>query len=294
MGAVETLLLVVGYDGREFAGAAPQPGMRTVVGALRSALELVLQRPTSLAIAGRTDAGVHARAQLVSVPLEPGEQARLGDVERLCGRLGRLAGRGLWVRSAGVLAGSVDARRLARWRHYLYRLDLGRGDRRGRVMLEPTAWACGPLDRDVLAGALATLRGDLDATGLCRAGAAGGYRRRVLSTRVWVRARDRVDVSVIGVSFCHEFVRRAVGNAVALAQGRLDGDRWREGVGRGERALLTAVAPSWGLSLWRVGLEDGWEWSEERLARLGSDADWRALDPREVPAVWGAARGADR
>lgn len=291
---METLALVVAYDGQEFVGAAPQPGLRTVVGALRGALETVLQRSTLLAIAGRTDAGVHARAQLLSVPIQPTEGLLVGDRDRFARRLGHLAGRGLWVRSAGVVAGSFDARRSVRWRHYLYRLDLRRGDRGGGALLDPRVWACGPLDAEVLAAALATLRGDLDATGLCRAEAAGGYRRRVLSTRVWVRAPGRVDVSVIGVSFCHEFVRRAVGNAVALAQGRLDWGRWSEGVHTGKRALLSTVAPPWGLVLWRVGLNDRWEWSEERLARLGAEADWRELDAREEPSAWCVGEGADR
>jgi tRNA pseudouridine38-40 synthase len=58
--AMQTLKLTLEYDGTEFAGWAAQPGLRTVEGALRSALDAVFPRWESLAVAGRTDAGVHA------------------------------------------------------------------------------------------------------------------------------------------------------------------------------------------------------------------------------------------
>lgn len=73
-----TLVLELGYRGAGFSGFAAQPGQRTVAGEVTRALETLLRRPTDLTCAGRTDAGVHALAQYVSVPATATELARPG------------------------------------------------------------------------------------------------------------------------------------------------------------------------------------------------------------------------
>ena len=67
--AAGTLVIKLGYRGEGFCGFAEQPAQRTVAGELRRALETTLRRPCELTCAGRTDAGVHAIAQYVSVPV---------------------------------------------------------------------------------------------------------------------------------------------------------------------------------------------------------------------------------
>ncbi len=278
------LALVVAYDGRLFAGAAVQPSLPTVAGRLEGALATVLQRSVRLRLAGRTDAGVHARAQVLVTATDDGERQQLGSGPRLARRLERLAGPGIWVRAAHVGDGEVDLRRVVRWRHYRYELLARQG-----TEVPPWSerrWAVGSLDVHTLAGVLATLRGELDATGLCRAHADGGYRRRIFSTRVWIRPQGVIEVSVVGASCCHELVRRAVGNAVAVAQGRLSAAAFVEALGAGDRATLRFVAPPGGLTLWRIGFDEHWEWSEERLALLGAERDSLELDSREEPASW--------
>src|SRR6476620_8941956 len=74
-GLTARLRLDIGYDGTEFSGWAVQPGLRTVQGTLEGALEKVLRRPAGscrLTVAGRTDAGVHARGQVCHVDLAKG------------------------------------------------------------------------------------------------------------------------------------------------------------------------------------------------------------------------------
>ena len=75
-----TLRLTLEYDGTGFRGWARQPGERTVEGALREALDAVLPSWSGLAVAGRTDAGVHATGQVASLDAEGGPPvARLTD-----------------------------------------------------------------------------------------------------------------------------------------------------------------------------------------------------------------------
>src|SRR5712691_3009371 len=66
------LKLTLEYDGRRFRGWAPQPGLRTVEGAVRQGLERVFGTFENLAVAGRTDTGVHALGQVVSVDVAGG------------------------------------------------------------------------------------------------------------------------------------------------------------------------------------------------------------------------------
>ena len=78
--AVGSLVIKLGYRGEAFSGFAEQPTQRTVAGELRRALETTLRRPCELTCAGRTDAGVHAIAQYVSVPVSEEELCRKAPV----------------------------------------------------------------------------------------------------------------------------------------------------------------------------------------------------------------------
>jgi tRNA pseudouridine38-40 synthase len=104
------------YHGAGFAGWAAQPGVRTVQGELEGALERLLGRPTPVTVAGRTDAGVHAWAQVASF------ESRPEPPEGLARALNGLTGPDLAVRSAELAADGFDARRDARSRTYCYRV----------------------------------------------------------------------------------------------------------------------------------------------------------------------------
>jgi tRNA pseudouridine38-40 synthase len=112
---VPSVRLDIAYHGAGFAGWAVQPGERTVQGELEAALERILRSATSLTVAGRTDAGVHAWGQVASF------QHAEEPPEELARTLNSLTGRDLAVLSAGQ-AGEFDARRDARSRTYCYRV----------------------------------------------------------------------------------------------------------------------------------------------------------------------------
>ena len=108
--------LDLAYHGAGFAGWAAQPGQRTVQGELESALEQVLGAPVQLTVAGRTDAGVHAWAQVASFEA-PGEAP-----PSLARALNGITGDDLTVHSAEAAANGFNARHDARSRTYCYRV----------------------------------------------------------------------------------------------------------------------------------------------------------------------------
>src|SRR5262245_27642560 len=107
--------LLVAYDGSSFAGFARNEGVDTVGGALEADLERVLRHPVRLAVAGRTDRGVHAWGQVCTfdtpVEIEPDSLRR---------SLNGLGGGRVVVRDVSVVAPDFDARFSARWRSYRY------------------------------------------------------------------------------------------------------------------------------------------------------------------------------
>src|SRR5690349_16019470 len=122
--------LDLGYDGTDFSGWAAQPGLRTVEGELSAALTTVLRadRPVRLTVAGRTDAGVHARGQVAHLDAEPAAWAALpgrSDRTAEAAALSRLRGilpGDLSVRAVTAAPPGFDARFSALRRRYLYRL----------------------------------------------------------------------------------------------------------------------------------------------------------------------------
>src|SRR5258708_11022043 len=117
---VVRLRLDLRYDGSEFHGWAGQPSVRTVQGVLEHALTLALRlaQPPVLTVAGRTDAGVHARGQVAHVDVPATSWLETG--QRALSRLNRLLPPDVRVREVQVAADGFDARFSALWRRYSY------------------------------------------------------------------------------------------------------------------------------------------------------------------------------
>jgi tRNA pseudouridine38-40 synthase len=253
------LRLSVAYDGTEFSGFAEQPGRRTVQGVLEAALGTVLRiEPPSLTVAGRTDAGVHARGQVchVDVP-EPAWRAAPG-------RSARQPGEALVRRLAGVLPADVrvhsaesappgfDARFSASWRRYAYRVaDNPAGVdplRRTFVLWHPRR-----LDLAAMNAAAAGLLGEHDFAAFCRA-REGATAIRSLTTLHWDRAEGGLAVATVQAdAFCHNQVRAMVGALLAVGDGRRPIDWPARVLAAGERDSAVAVVPPHGLTLEEVG-----------------------------------------
>lgn len=237
--------LDLAYDGAAFSGWAAQPGLRTVEGVLTDALRTVLRSPVRLTVAGRTDAGVHAAAQVAHLDVSreawaglPGRSDRppgTALLARLAGVLAREA-RGLpgtprgasdiAVTGARVVPAAFDARFSAVGRRYVYRIaDAGSPRdpaRRGQVL-----WGAGRLDVDAMAASAAPLLGEHDFLSYCRP-RAGATTIRTLRRLEWRRAATGdpggdaglVALTVEADAFCHSMVRSLVGAGIAVGRGR--------------------------------------------------------------------------
>jgi tRNA pseudouridine38-40 synthase len=241
--------LVVAYDGRNFAGFAPNVGVRTVGGTLEAALERVLRHPVELAVAGRTDAGVHAGGQVVSFDARA-EGLDLPRVQRALNRMLRPA---IAVRAAEVAAPGFDARFSARARRYRY-LVLNRPT--PDPFLAATAWHVeAPLHLARMRLACDPLIGEHDFSSFCRRPKGDGevsLVRRVLDAR-WTDDGDgllRFDIEA--TAFCHQMVRSIVGTLVDVGRGRLRAGQVKGILAARDRGAAGEPAPPHGLSLEEV------------------------------------------
>jgi tRNA pseudouridine38-40 synthase len=117
---------------------------------------------------------------------------------------------------------------------------------------------------------------------LCKAGSAGGYRRRIHSIEI-LELDGFFEISVLGASFCHQMVRRIVGALVQVGRGRWATEYVMEAIASRDRALLSELAPAHGLYLWRVGYSQAWEWAARTLYLRGFEEDWAVIDRLELP-----------
>lgn len=253
-GPLVRVRMTVAYDGTEFHGFAEQPGLRTVAGTLRAAIERVTGQPVVLVGAGRTDRGVHAREQVVSFDV-----AADTDLVALRRRVGRLSGADLVVRSADAVADTFDARFSATSRRYRYTICNRESP---DPLLRRTAWwVPEPLDLRLLRLAVDPLIGEHDFSSFCRRPRGTGDRlslvRRVIDAS-WEDAGDGIlHFWIEANAFCHQMVRSITGTLVGTGSG----GRPRPGELLGvlaarDRAAAGQIAPPHGLVLWEVRYPD--------------------------------------
>lgn len=251
--------LDIAYDGTDYSGWASQPRLRTVQGTVEEGLKTILRGTTPrLTVAGRTDAGVHARGQVAHIDLP----ARAWNA--LPGRSSRAPGEALEDRCAGVLPSDVlvqraiqapkgfDARFSAIERRYAYRVSDDR-DTRDPLTRRFVLWTKRPLEVGLLSEASSTLTGLKDFAAFCRS-RDGATTIRTLLEFSWRRETKGPDAGLVVATiradaFCHSMVRSLVGAVLTVGEGRRD-MTWLAGVAESPtRTSRIAVAPSHGLTL---------------------------------------------
>ncbi|MCW2599165.1 MAG: tRNA pseudouridine synthase [Frankiales bacterium] len=234
------------YDGTGFAGWAFQPDQRTVQGELESALGTLSRRLDlpRVTVAGRTDAGVHARGQVAHIDL-PEE---LADDRLLLRRLNGLLAPDVRVRRVSRAPQGFDARFSGVSRTYRYRIADGPESVDPLRRHDTLGWPR-PLDLQALRAASAGLLGLHDFAAFCRR-REGATTVRTLLRLEWNRETDGVLVATVQAdAFCHSMVRSLVGALLAVGEGRHPAEWPASLLASTERATAVAVAPAHGLTL---------------------------------------------
>ncbi len=263
------LRLDLAYDGSFFHGWARQPGLRTVQGTVEAALETVLRRPVPLTVAGRTDAGVHAAAQVAHFDVDNHESQQL-TVRRLQSLINREyaqlwrkevistnlsrteAGAGtsdITLVSLTAVTNEFDARFSAVGRGYVYTVADGRA--KANPLARMHRWEVGyDLNEAAMAEAAQHLVGEWDFLSFCRPREGATTIRTLRELSVGRTAPDRpIRFTLEADAFCHSMVRTLVGALVEVGRGQRTPDWARNLVKNPSREWGVPVAPARGLVL---------------------------------------------
>ena len=253
----QTVALTLAYDGSAFSGFARQVGQSTVQGELESALAVLARRPIETVGAGRTDAGVHARGQVVSCALPT---ALVQDRSRLRKSLNALTPAAMVVRAVTPMSDTFNARFDARARTYVYRIAQGLAQ---PLFLAPYCWyVAHPLDIEAMRHGAAFLIGEHDFASFCVAKSAAELHERDLSTFREVTALELASEEILGErmltliitgnAFLHSMIRVIVGTLVEVGRGVRAPEWVGEVLAAQDRRCAGQTAPAHGLMLWEV------------------------------------------
>jgi tRNA pseudouridine38-40 synthase len=240
---------IVAYDGGGFYGFATADGLPTVAGELVRVISMVAREPVTVVAAGRTDAGVHARGQVLSFDLP--DHVDLEALQRSVNKLLRPA---IVMRSVEPVALDFSARFDARWRRYRYTVL-------NSAVPDPfraaTAWHVPqPLDLDLMRLACDPLIGEHDFSSFCRRPKDkpnASMVRRVIAAD-WTRpSEETYEFEIRATSFCRQMVRSVVGLLVDVGRGSRTAGEVATVLRARDRNEVGRVAPPHGLSLEEVG-----------------------------------------
>ena len=268
MGEVQRVRLDFGYAGTEFAGWARQPDLRTVQAELEAGLAKVLRGGSldrnwvpRVTVAGRTDAGVHARAQVahLEIPIGiwdglPGRSVRTAEAS-LIEKLTAVLPSDIVIKKAAIVPAGFDARFSAGSRRYVYRIADHPENRDALTNHYVLRWKR-QLNVNLMDEAARSLVGLHDFAAFCKQRPGATTIRRLI-TFAWRRPLSGPDSGlVVGTiradAFCHNMVRALVGTIIKVGEGRESVTWPLEVLRKGQRELAAAIVPAHGLTLEEV------------------------------------------
>jgi len=248
---MRNLKLILAYDGSEFAGWQVQPDAATIQGTLALAIARITGETLLPQGSGRTDAGVHALAQVVTFPTESSvPTANFGKA------LNDILPASVRVLQVEETAADFHARKSARGKTYRYRIY------RAAIcspFLSRYVWHYPyPLDEQAMTRAAGLVEGEHDFTSFAavdpereREGVPLSNHRRIFSSK-WERQEDEFVYTVKGSGFLHHMVRNLVGTFILVGKGTLRVEDVMRILQARNRSAAGATAPASGLYLVNV------------------------------------------
>ncbi|MGI6217173.1 MAG: tRNA pseudouridine(38-40) synthase TruA [Coriobacteriales bacterium] len=259
-GILNTIVILVAYIGAPFCGFARQEGLLTVQGELENALATVFAHEVETVCAGRTDAGVHARGQVVSavIPKSDLENRTLESVAR---SLNALTHDCIVVRDVAIAPDGFSARFDADWREYRYRIAVGKDF---PMFTRDFTWhikSSRSLDIEKMREASEALLGEHDFKSFCVTASAVGKNtvREILELEIYeeeVMGEPGIVFRVVGNAFLHSMVRTIVGTLVEVGAGRREPSWVADVLEARDRSAAGPKAPANGLVFWHVEYKD--------------------------------------
>lgn len=253
-----TLSATVAYKGAAFCGFARQPGQLTVQGELEQALSLLFRREVPTVCAGRTDAGVHARGQVVSFDVDA-DELRGRTLHSLRRSLNALTHDDIVVRSVDERACGFSARFDAVSREYHYHICTSEVP---PVFMRDFSWhVSSPLDIRAMEQGAAHLIGEHDFKSFCMAVSAVGKPTcrnvsEISFSREEIMGESVLVIKVVGNAFLHSMVRTIVGTLVAVGRHQRSPEWVGDVLAARDRTAAGENAPACGLVFWRVNYGD--------------------------------------
>lgn len=256
-----TLVVRLSYNGRDYSGFAKQkdPKVHTIQGELERALSTLFRHPVETVCAGRTDAGVHALEQTVTLQLDVSELSSR-EPRKIVTSLNALTPDDISIKGVGFAAPGFSARFDAVYRVYRYRIVMGGAP---PLFIRSFAWwHRAPLDVASMQQAARLLEGEHDFKSFCKAASAQGKStcRHVESIGFFeeeVLGERCLTMQIVGNAFLHSMVRTIMGTLVQVGSGRKQPAWVQEVLDARDRQAAGENAPACGLTFWHVEYPEG-------------------------------------
>ncbi len=248
--SMQRVALVIQYLGTDFHGWQRQPNQRTVQEEIETAISNVLERPVTLYGAGRTDAGVHAAAQVAHFDAQNPIPAH-----RWASVLNSRLAKDILIRASAKVEPTWHARFSASWRRYRYTLYT---DPIPNLFVRPVAWHYyhAPVDESLIQAAMEPLIGRHHLAAFHRAGSARPHSWVDVQAAECHRSGPLIYIEVQARGFLYGMMRLLVGLLVQVGRGERAIDDFTDIWVNERRELVKYAAPAQGLCLLRVGYQD--------------------------------------
>lgn len=245
---MQKVMCTTSYDGSDFHGFSRQPRLRTVQGEIERVLSVVFDCPIETIAASRTDAGVHARAQVFHFTL-PHQRVAVEKLPYICSR--QLPD-DIVLEKAVVVDDGFDARRSVLWKTYRYTIALG--PIQDVFIRRYALYEHQMLDVDAMQAAALHLMGEHDFTSFCTARAQQVSKVRTVHRIhfAYDHQARRLHIDITGNGFLHNMVRIIVGTLLNVGRGKLKSIDVLHILESRDRRTAGQTAPARGLTLWHI------------------------------------------